>query len=170
MIKYAGLLFTLLFSLTSYTENGSVGSYLRLTPTTPLTKCAQGEIRFSSVTGRTMVCDATDTWHYMGGTSAIATADANKVMAGPASGDPALPSFRSLVSADIPNNAADTSGNAATATAATTATKWATARSLAGNSVDGSAAVPFANKFIVQGTTDAGLSGAQFGRSRYWNS
>jgi len=40
--------------------------------------------------------------------------------------------------------------------------KWATARNLAGNSVDGSANVAFANKFIVQGTTDSGLSGAQF--------
>lgn len=43
-----------------------------------------------------------------------------------------------------------------------TASKWTTARLLAGNSVDGSANVPFANKFIVQGTTDSGLSGAQF--------
>lgn len=42
------------------------------------------------------------------------------------------------------------------------ATKWATARNLAGNSVDGSGNVAFANKFIVQGTADAGLSGAQF--------
>jgi hypothetical protein len=42
------------------------------------------------------------------------------------------------------------------------APKWATARTLAGNSVDGSANVQFANKFIVQGTADAGLSGAQF--------
>lgn len=42
------------------------------------------------------------------------------------------------------------------------APKWTTARNLAGNSVDGSTNVPFANKFIVQGTTDAGLSGAQF--------
>lgn len=40
--------------------------------------------------------------------------------------------------------------------------KWTTARSLAGNSVDGSTDVAFANKFIVQGTTDAGLSAAQF--------
>lgn len=40
--------------------------------------------------------------------------------------------------------------------------KWTTARLLAGNSVDGSANVAFANKFIVQGTTDAGLSSAQF--------
>ena len=45
---------------------------------------------------------------------------------------------------------------------ADTATKWATARTLAGNSVDGSANVAFSNKFVVQGTTDAGLSGAQF--------
>lgn len=42
------------------------------------------------------------------------------------------------------------------------APKWSTARNLAGNSVDGSANVLFANKFIVQGTTDAGLSAAQF--------
>lgn len=45
---------------------------------------------------------------------------------------------------------------------AATATKWATARNLAGNSVDGSVNVAFANKFIVQGTSDTGLSAAQF--------
>ena len=48
------------------------------------------------------------------------------------------------------------SGNAGTAT------KWANARNLAGNSVDGSANVAFSNAFIVQGTADSGLSGAQF--------
>jgi len=42
------------------------------------------------------------------------------------------------------------------------AENWATARLIAGNSVNGSANVPFANKFIVQGTSDAGLTGAQF--------
>jgi hypothetical protein len=42
------------------------------------------------------------------------------------------------------------------------AAKWTTARNLAGNSVDGSANVPFANKFIVQGTVDSGLPNAQF--------
>lgn len=42
------------------------------------------------------------------------------------------------------------------------AAKWTTARNLAGNSVDGSGAVAFANKFVVQGTADAGLSAAQF--------
>lgn len=40
--------------------------------------------------------------------------------------------------------------------------KWTTARNLAGNSVDGSGNVAFSNKFLVQGTADAGLSGAQF--------
>lgn len=39
---------------------------------------------------------------------------------------------------------------------------WSTSRNLAGNAVNGSANVAFSNKFIVQGTTDAGLSGAQF--------
>lgn len=58
-----------------------------------------------------------------------------------------------LSSGDVPNNAADTTGKAAA---------WATARNLAGNSVDGSTNVAFANKFIVQGTADSGLSMAQF--------
>lgn len=40
--------------------------------------------------------------------------------------------------------------------------KWKTTRLLAGNSVDGSTNVPFVNKFIVQGTTDSGLTNAQF--------
>lgn len=48
------------------------------------------------------------------------------------------------------------------ATTAASAAKWTTARNLAGNSTDGTANVVFANHFIVQGTTDAGLSGAQF--------
>jgi len=54
-----------------------------------------------------------------------ATQTANTVYAGPASGGAATPGFRSLVSDDIPNNAADTSGNAATATTATTASALA---------------------------------------------
>lgn len=54
---------------------------------------------------------------------------------------------------DVPTLNQSTTGSAA---------KWTSARNLAGNSVDGSANVPFANAFIAQGTTDAGLSGAQF--------
>jgi hypothetical protein len=64
-----------------------------------------------------------------------------------------IPCWDTLVSGDIPANAANTTGSAA---------KWTTARLLAGNSVDGSANVAFPNKFIVQGTTDSGLTGAQF--------
>lgn len=47
-----------------------------------------------------------------------ATTTANYVYAGPTSGGATAPAFRLLVSADIPNNAANTSGVAATATAA----------------------------------------------------
>lgn len=46
--------------------------------------------------------------------------------------------------------------------AATTALTWATPRLLAGNSVNGGANAPFGNKFVVQGTVDSGLTGAQF--------
>ena len=45
------------------------------------------------------------------------TVTANYVLAGPTTGAAATPTFRALVSADIPANAANTSGNAATATA-----------------------------------------------------
>ncbi len=54
---------------------------------------------------------------------------------------------------DFPTLNQNTTGSAA---------KWTTARTLAGNSVDGAANVAFVNKFIVQGTADTGLSGAQF--------
>lgn len=42
------------------------------------------------------------------------------------------------------------------------APKFTTARTIAGTSFDGTSNVTLANKFIVQGTTDAGLTGAQF--------
>lgn len=61
--------------------------------------------------------------------------------------------YRVIASADIPNNAANTTGSAATLT---------TARTIAGTSFNGSANITLANKFIVQGTADAGLSGPQF--------
>jgi hypothetical protein len=103
----------------------------------------------------------------------------NKTLTSPTLTTPALgtPASGTLTNCTFPTLNQNTSGNAATATTATTATtagsattaatattagKWTTARNLAGNSVDGSAAVAFANKFIVQGTTDTGLSGPQF--------
>lgn len=61
--------------------------------------------------------------------------------------------YRALVSADVPNNAANTTGSAATLT---------TSRTIAGTGFNGSANIALANKFVVQGTADAGLSGPQF--------
>jgi hypothetical protein len=63
------------------------------------------------------------------------------------------PSSGTLTNCTFPTLNQNTTGSAA---------KWTTARNLANNSVDGSANVAFANKFIVQGTADAGLSAAQF--------
>ena len=63
---------------------------------------------------------------------------ANSIFAGPGSGINASPSFRLLVSADIPNNAANTTGNAATATSAITATKLATPVNINNVPFDGS--------------------------------
>lgn len=63
------------------------------------------------------------------------------------------PSSGTLTNCTFPTLNQNTTGSAA---------KWTTARLLAGNSVDGSADAAFANKFIVQGTADSGLSGAQF--------
>lgn len=57
------------------------------------------------------------------------------------------------VAGDFPTLNQNTTGSSA---------KWTTPRSLAGNSVDGSADVNFTNKFIAQGTSDAGLTNAQF--------
>jgi len=65
----------------------------------------------------------------------------------------AAPAWDTIVAGDVPTLNQNTTGSAA---------KWTTARSLAGNSVDGSADVNFSNKFIVQGTADSGLSSAQF--------
>lgn len=84
---------------------------------------------------------------------ALLTQLPNIFLAGPTTGSAAVPTFRSIVASDVPILNQSTTGSAA---------KWTTARNLAGNSVDGSANVPFANKFIVQGTTDTGLTGAQF--------
>ncbi|MFA5037767.1 MAG: hypothetical protein WC479_11405, partial [Candidatus Izemoplasmatales bacterium] len=92
----------------------------------------------------------------IGGGSTIAniyeTLTAKYFLASP-TGSTGEPTFRVIDAADVPTLNQNTTGSAA---------KWTTARSLAGNSVDGTADVAFANKFIVQGTTDAGLSQAQF--------
>jgi hypothetical protein len=95
--------------------------------------------------------------------SALATQTANTVLGALTATTPsglALPSCSTTASAL--NYTSGTGFGCNTAIVASTAATWATARLLAGNSVNGSANVPFANAFIVQGTTDAGLTGAQF--------
>jgi hypothetical protein len=92
-----------------------------------------------------------------GGTGA-ATSAANSVFGNFTGGTAApgfsvAPVFSAALLTGFPTFNQNTTGSAA---------KWTTARNLAGNSVDGSANVPFANAFIVQGAADAGLSGAQF--------
>jgi hypothetical protein len=61
-----------------------------------------------------------------------------------------------IIGAVTGNVTGNISGNAGTST------RLATTVNLAGNSFDGSTSITFANKFIVQGTTDSGLGGAQF--------
>lgn len=86
-----------------------------------------------------------------GGTGLTSTSQ-NFAFLGPTSGSGA-PTFRAIVAGDIPTLNQNTTGSAATLT---------TARTIAGTSFNGSANISLANKFIVQGTTDAGLSGPQF--------
>src|ERR1700722_4673277 len=52
----------------------------------------------------------------------LAVEAANTVFAGPVSGGSATPAFRALVSADIPNNAANTTGTASNITASSNST------------------------------------------------
>lgn len=92
-------------------------------------------------------------------TFTLASAAQNSVFAGPPSGGAGLPSFQTAPTISAANmNSFPTLNQNTTGTAAS----WTTARLLAGNSVNGTGNVPFANKFIVQGTADSGLSGAQF--------
>ena len=90
---------------------------------------------------------------------ALSNAAQNSVFAGPASGGAGAPSYQTAPTISAANMTSFPTFNQNTTGSAA---KWTTARNLAGNSVDGSANVAFSNKFIVQGTTDAGLSGAQF--------
>ena len=71
-------------------------------------------------------------------TAVLNTEPANTVFAGPVSGSAAVPTFRALVSADIPNNAANTTGTASNITATSNSTLTTlTALSLPGSQVTG---------------------------------
>jgi len=87
-----------------------------------------GETFATLAQGGTGATTASGAWTNI--VAGVGTQSANTVWAGPTTGSAALPTFRGLVSADIPNNAADTTGNANTATIATTAV---TASALAGS-------------------------------------
>ena len=63
------------------------------------------------------------------------------------------PSSGTLTNCTFPTLNQNTTGSAA---------KLTTSRTIAGTSFDGSANITLANKFIVQGTSDSGLSGAQY--------
>lgn len=110
------------------------------------------ELTADAMTNHPGVMTTTGDLQYMGASGVplrlAAGADATYVRY--ASG---VPTASAIQVADVPTLNQSTTGSAA---------KWTTARNLAGNSVDGSANVAFANAFIVQGTADSGLSGAQF--------
>ncbi len=101
---------------------------------------------------------STDWSTFNGKQNAFGNQDPNKVYAGPASGaTAAAPTFRLLVSADIPNNAANTTGNAATAT------KLETARAINGTNFDGSAAITITANTPTSLTFNNGGAGAVSG-------
>jgi len=135
--SYAGALY--IFNGTAWTAVGT-GTVTSVTGTSPIASSGGATPAIS------LAANYGDTQN------PYASKTANYVLAAP-NGSNAAPTFRALVSADIPTLNQNTTGSAA---------KWTSAVNLAGNSVDGSASVAFANKFIVQGTTDAGLTGAQF--------
>jgi hypothetical protein len=94
---------------------GSDGTYLR-------SNGASSAPTFDTPTGAahdalTLGATATDILGLSTQELGFDTQTANYVLAGPTTGAAAAPTFRALVSGDIPNNAADTSGNAGTATA-----------------------------------------------------
>lgn len=135
---YLGALY--IFNGTAWVAVGSSGTVTSVTGTSPVVSSGGTTPAISLASG------------YGDTQNPYAAKTANYVLAAP-NGSSAAPTFRALVAADIPTLNQNTTGSAA---------KWTSAVNLAGNSVDGSASVAFANKFIVQGTTDAGLSGAQF--------
>jgi hypothetical protein len=84
--------------------------------------------------------------------------NANKVLAGPVTGADATPTYRALVSADIPANAANTSGKATTAGTADTVTSISAHAST--ELSDGSTLRPFTRTGTVISPTNAGDSQA----------
>jgi len=92
------------------------------------------------------------------------SANANTIFAGPANGSAANAVFRNLVSNDIPNNAANTTGNAATAS------KLITPKNINGVAFDGTNDISIASVgTITAGTWSASVIGANYGGAGYNN-
>lgn len=141
------------FAATLATVNSNVGSFGSTTKSAIVTVNAKGLVTAAS---ESTITPAVGSITGLG--TGIATALGNNTDSAGApvlfNGDAGTPSAIVLTNATgAPTWNQNTTGSAA---------KWTTARNLAGNSVDGSANVAFANKFIVQGTSDSGLSAAQF--------
>lgn len=133
-------------SVTSFSiisANGFYGSVATAgtTPVLTITTTVTGMLKGNG----TAMSPATAGTDYSVGTSALATGIL-KTTTGTGS-------LSIAVAGDFPILNQSTTGSAA---------KLTTARTIAGNSFDGSANITFANKFIMQGTSDAGLTGAQF--------
>lgn len=132
---------------------GTTGQFLRYN-----TALTNGLGAFTPVaTSPIVYTAATSTWSLgvvpiADGGTGLASTSQNFAFIGPTSGAGA-PTWRAIVAGDIPTLNQSTTGSAATIT---------TARTIAGTSFNGSANIALANKFIVQGTADAGLSGPQF--------
>lgn len=125
------------------TANGFAGTVANPSTTPAITiKTTVTGITKGDGTGLSAAVPGVD---YSAGTSALAT--------GILKSTTSTGALSIATAGDYPTLNQNTTGSAATLT---------TARLLAGNSFNGSANVPFANKFIVQGTTDTGLTGAQF--------
>ena len=89
----------------------------------------------------------------------LVSQNANTVFAGPTTGVAAQPTFRSLVSADIPNNAANTTGTAANITATSNSTLTTlSSLSLPGSQVTGNIAGNAANITATSNSTLTTLS------------
>jgi len=131
-------------SVSVTTANGISGTVATPT-TTPALTLSLGAITPTSTNG----VSAT-TMAFMDATSSVQTQLNGKVISGGALG---TPSSGALTNCTFPTLNQSTTGSAATLT---------TPRTIAGASFNGSANIALANKFIVQGTSDAGLSGPQF--------
>ena len=131
-----------------YNNIGAFGGIAGLTTDGTALTVASGDLKLSGATSGTTTLNASAT---ASGTLTLpATTD---TVVGRATTDALTNKDLTSGTNTFPTFNQNTTGSAA---------KWTTPRLLAGNSVDGSTNVPFANKFIVQGTTDSGLSGAQF--------